>query len=293
MFGAFSTLVVVLVVAAVALARRDLHFGFVAAGESGVERAAPVGRQLRLAVRLTRTSVLVWGAVLAAAAFVFAALAHDFAGLLADMPEGTLLYERMGYAALDTAEGMVALVLGWFFVVGVALFSAAQVAVIREEEASWRIEHLVVRPVGRVRWLATRTLAAAVGVVAISTAVAVAVWTGTAVGGPAIAAAALVGLNLVPAAWLFLGLGILLHGLLPRLTAPLAFGLVVGAYLLDFVGPLLDLPDVVIDLSPFRHLGPVPVADVDLVAAGTMLAAGVVGIVIGLIAFRRRDLKEA
>jgi len=32
-------------------------------------------------------------------------------------------------------------------------------------------------------------------------------------------------------------------GLLPRLTAPLAFGLVIAAYLLDFVGPLLELPD--------------------------------------------------
>jgi ABC-2 type transport system permease protein len=294
-FGAFVSLVVLLVAAAVALARRDLHFGFVAAGDGGSVRAAPVGGQLRLAVRLTRASVLGWGAVLAAAAFAFAALAHDFAGLLADMPDATELYERMGYAALDTAEGIVTLVLGWFFVAGVALFSAAQIAAIREEEASWRIEQLLVRPVGRVRWLTTRTLAAAVGVIVISVAVAVAVWVGSAVGGPAIATvdAALVGINLIPAALLFLGLGILLHGLLPRLAGPLAFGLVVGAYLLDFVGPLLELPDAVIDLSPFRHLAPVPVADVDLVAAGIMLAVGITGTVIGLVAFRHRDLKEA
>jgi putative exporter of polyketide antibiotics len=60
---------------------------------------------------------------------------------------------------LDTPEGMLA---ATFFFVTVLLAAAAagQAAALREEEATWRIEHLLARPLGRVRWLATRTLAA-------------------------------------------------------------------------------------------------------------------------------------
>jgi hypothetical protein len=49
-----------------------------------------------------------------------------------------------------------------------------------------------------------------------------------------------------------------LLGLVPRLTAPLTYGLVLAAYLLDFVGGVLELPEAVLDASPFRQLAAVP-----------------------------------
>jgi ABC-2 type transport system permease protein len=233
--------------------------------------------------------------MLAAAAFLFALLADDFAAVMADMPEATDMYEQMGYTALQTTEGIVALILGAFFLVGVALFSAAQAVAIREEEATWRIEHLLARPLGRVRWLATRTLATAVGIAGLALAIAVAVWAGTALGGSALAAgdALLAGINLTPPALLFLGLGILLVGLVPRLTAPLAYGLVMAAFLLDFVGPLLELPDALLNASPFRHLAAVPAADMNVMPAAIMLGVGLLAAALGVAAFRHRDLKEA
>ena len=89
----------------------------------------------------------------------------------------------------------------------------------------------------------------------------------------------------MPAALLFLGLGILAFGLVPQLTAPLAYGLVLGAYLLDFVGPLLDLLGTLLDASPFRHLAEVPVADLGITAAALMLGIGVVFAVVGVAVF--------
>jgi ABC-2 type transport system permease protein len=292
-FAAFTALVMVLLAAAFTLATRDLHAGLVTA-KSSPSRARPVGAQLGLTVRLTGAAVAGWAAVLGVAAFVFALLADDFVGLL-DMPETAAVYEQMGYTALHTIEGFVALVLGWFFFAGVALFTAAQTAAIREEEASWRIEHLLARRVGRVRWLLMRTMAAAVGIVVLGIAVAIAVWAGTALGGTALAVgdALLAGVNLMPAALLFLGLGILVFGLAPRLTAPLTFGLVIAAYLLDFVGPLLELPDTLLDASPFRHLAEVPVTGPDAAAAAVMVLIGALAAALGIAAFRRRDLKEA
>ncbi len=294
-FAAFAVLLVVLLAAAFTFARRDLHAGLVSADERSVEGARTVGGQVGLATRLTGLATLGWAAVLAAVAFVFTVLTDDFVAVVADLPEATAFVEQMGYTAMHTPEGFVALVLGLFLFVGVALFAAAQAAAIREEEASWRIEHLLARPVGRVRWLTTRTLAAAVGLVVLAVAVGVAVWAATALGGTALAVgdALLAGVNLIPAAWLFLGLGILVFGLAPRLTGPLAFGVVIAAYLLDFVGPLLELPDVVLDASPFRHLAEVPVAGLDVTAALIMLLIGTLAAVLGIALFRHRDLKEA
>ena len=293
--AAFAVLLLVLLGAALTLARRDLHTGVLGGAEATEVRARPVGGQLGLTARLTGPAVAGWAAVLAAVALVFSLLTDDFVAVIADMGEATELYEQMGYTALHTPQGFVAIVLGIFFYVGVALFAAAQTAAIRDEEASWRIEHLLVRPVGRVRWLATRTLAAALGIVLLAVTVGLAMWAGTALGGTALTVgdALATALNLMPAALLFLGLGVLLFGLLPRLTAPLTYGAVIAAYLLDFVGPLLDLPDAVLDASPLRHLAEVPVADLDGAAAAIMLAIGALAATAGIAAFRRRDLKEA
>jgi putative exporter of polyketide antibiotics len=56
---------------------------------------------------------------------------------------------------------------------------------------------------------------------------------------------------------------------------------------------LLELPEAILDLSPFRHLAAVPAADVDVGAAAVMLAVALVGVVVGSLALRRRDLQEA
>jgi ABC-2 type transport system permease protein len=294
-FAAFAALIAVLLAAAFILARRDLHAGLGSGAERGAAQTRPVGGHLGLTARLTSGAAAGWGVVLAAAAFLFALLADDFAAVMADMPDATEIYEQMGYTALQTTEGLVALILGTFLFVGVALFSAAQAAAIRDEEATWRIEHLLARPLGRVRWLATRTAAAAAGVVVLALAVGLAVWVGTALGGRAIAAgdALLAGINLIPAALLFLGLGILLFGLVPRLTAPLAYGVVLAAFLLDFVGPMLELPDALLNASPFSHLAAVPAADMNVTAAAIMLGVGLLAAALGITAFRHRDLKEA
>jgi ABC-2 type transport system permease protein len=66
---------------------------------------------------------------------------------------------------------------------------------------------------------------------------------------------------------------------------------VLGAcVLVSILGPLLGLPDWVLDLSPFQHVPQLPAADF---AAGPLLALCAVAAGLtaaGLAAFRRRDL---
>jgi ABC-2 type transport system permease protein len=99
-------------------------------------------------------------------------------------------------------------------------------------------------------------------------------------------AAALVPL---PAVWVVSGLALALWGLAPAL-AGVSWFVVVAVVLIGELGPLLQLPRWVLDLSPFAHLPPVPGAEVPgwsllwlaVVAAG-LLALGLVGL-------RRRDM---
>jgi ABC-2 type transport system permease protein len=291
-----SLLLAVLLVAALSTARRDLHTGLLDSGEEATGRVGrPLRSQTALAVRLTVAPTRTWGLILGALTLVFGLLARDFADAIAAVPTTVAMIEaQLGWVGLDTAGGIVA----WSFLLGVlllAVFAAGQVAAIREEEATWRIEHLLARPVGRLRWLATRMGASAVAIVVIALGAGVAAWLGTTlVGSPiTLTDGLLAGVNIIPLALLTLGVGIGVFGLAPRLTAPVTYGLVIVTYLLDFVGGLLDLPEWMLDLSPFRYLTAVPAADMNVAAALVMLAIGIVGAGTGMLAFHRRDLQEA
>jgi ABC-2 type transport system permease protein len=245
-------------------------------------------------VRLTRAGVRTWGAIVGVVALAFGLLARDFAEAIADLPTMIEMGNQLGWVALDTPEGMVGFTFGIVALL-LALFAAGQAAAIREEEASWRIEHLLVRPLGRTRWLATRVATSAIAVVLLAIVASLAALAGTAIVGTPIDAggAALAVVNVVPLAWLVLGLGVALLGLLPRLTAPLTYGLVLAAYLLDFVGGVLELPEAVLDASPFRQLAAVPAESLAVTPLVVMLAVGTVLALVGVVAFRRRDLQEA
>lgn len=293
-FALFTAVVVALLATAFALAHRELHAGRVGQAESVVERSRPVRGQVGLAAHLSIGPVLGWGVAVSAFALMFGLLANDLATAVADLGTPLEVFERVGYEGIGTPAGIVALVMG-FVVLALAVFAGAQAAAIREEEASWRIEHLLVRPLGRVRWLVTRTLAASAAIAVLGLVAGIAGWLGTALTGTAIGFgdALLSGVNLIPVGWLFLGLGVLMLGVLPRLTGPVVYAAVVGTFLLDFVGALLELPEQALDLSPFRHLASVPVTGIDAGPALVMLAVGLLAALVGIVTFRRRDLRGA
>jgi len=86
-----------------------------------------------------------------------------------------------------------------------------------------------------------------------------------------------------------IGATVALFGFLPRAAAG-GWGVLGACALLTLFGPLLGLPDWVLDLSPFQHVPQLPAAEF---AAGPLLVLCAVAAVLtaaGMAAFRRRDL---
>jgi ABC-2 type transport system permease protein len=126
----------------------------------------------------------------------------------------------------------------------------------------------------------------------LALATAVFAWAGAAAGGAGVSLPRLLGAgaNCLPASLLFLGLGALAFGVLPRWSAGIAYGLVSLAFVWELFGALLGAPGWTLGLSPFHHIGLVPSQPFRAVAAVLMLAIGGAAAVLGATAFRRRDL---
>lgn len=294
-FALLGALTVLLLIPAILLADRDLTAGWVGGATDEPSRPPrPMGGHVSLAVRLTTAGMRTWAAIIGIVSLAFGLLARDFSEAVADLPTMVEMGNQLGWIALDTAEGIFAYTFA-IVVLLLALFAAGQVAAIREEEGSWRIEHLLVRPLGRTRWLVTRLVVSAGAVVALAGLAALLAWVGAASVGTGISAADALAaaVNVVPVAWMTLGLGALVLALVPRATAAAVYGLVLIAYLLDFVGGLLELPESVLEASPFRQIAAVPAASLEPLPLVVMVGIGLVAAAIGTAVFRRRDLQEA
>ena len=93
----------------------------------------------------------------------------------------------------------------------------------------------------------------------------------------------------LPAVWVVGGVAVLLHGVLPR-AALAAWGIAGAVLLIGWVGPALDVPQAVLDVSPFGHLPKLPGGSMRwgpvlvLTGLAVLLVAG------GLAGLRRRDM---
>jgi ABC-2 type transport system permease protein len=89
--------------------------------------------------------------------------------------------------------------------------------------------------------------------------------------------------------WVIGGAAVLLHGLLPR-AAGAAWAVAGAVLLLGWVGPALDVPRAVLDLSPFGHLPKLPGGEMEWTPLLLLTALAAALVTAGLMWLRRRDL---
>ncbi len=272
----------------VLLARRDLGAGLLPDRPGPPAAAASLRSPLALAWRLQRGALLGWAAGFTVLGLVFGNVASsigDFA-----TPEAQDLITKLG-----GVEGLVdAYIRVCLMVIGMAASAyGVQAAMrLRSEETGGRAESVLATATGRIGWAWSHVLIAVAGttlLVAVGGAAAGivrGVQTGDAGKGGAMLGGALAQ---APAACVITGIVVALFGLAPRFVVA-GWGILAAFVLLGELGPLFELDQRVLDVSPFAHVPRIPgdgLVVMPLVMLTVLAALLILG---GLAGFRRRDI---
>lgn len=275
------------------LDRRDVGSALVRPRRSAPRASAALRTPLGLAVRQHRGAVLGWSVVGAALMAVYGSLAQE----VIDVITGNRALGGFLGADVEAAAGVVLqTVMSTFLMMlamVVAAFVVAGIGSLRKEEESGRLEVALSAQRSRESWLAVHVLVVLGGalVVGLLGALALGGATAASLGDDAWVGDVLAGAAAyVPAVLLFAGLAVALFGWWPRGQA-LAWAVLAATALLAYLGPGFDLPERLLQASPFLAVGQ------DVLGRGASTTGMVVLLVLsgaltvaGLTGLRRRDV---
>jgi ABC-2 type transport system permease protein len=283
-FSAIATAVSFLLVT-----RRDLGAGLMADRPGRAGARGWLSTPLGLAFRLQRGTLLGWTACFLILGPVLGSISSNVGSMLSTPQARDFIAKLGGQQAL--VDAFLATEMS-FLGVFAAVYGVQAAMRLRSEETALRAEPLLATAVGRRRWLASHLIVAALGTcwllfvggLSAGLALAAANGDGAQVGrllGAALAQA--------PGALVLIGLVVAAFGLVPRWVQA-GWAALVGSLLLGEFGPLFSLDQRVMDISPFAHSPklPGPAADLGPLIWLTLIAAALA--VVGMEAFRRRDV---
>ena len=272
-------------------AARDSGAARFAGREDRPARVRLLGGAVAFGWRITSGVLVAWSIGVALFGVVLGSVVTAVVDLIEDDPEYARTLEQLGVDVSRPAEGFLSLMAVSLAMV-FGLYVSWRVGALRGEEASGRLDHLLVRPVRRSRWLAGSYVLAVLAASLVALAGCVGIWLGARIGGSDLgwADAGLPLLATLPVVVLFAGIGVLAFGLVPRLTVAVPVTLVVLAYVLELLGTALSPPPWVLDLSPFRWLPRPPIEPWTATPSVVLCALGLAATGAGVLLFSRRDL---
>jgi ABC-2 type transport system permease protein len=281
---------VVLVAAALKLStRRDVGAGLRPARGGRPVASELLVRPLGLALRLHRGMLIGFTVGMVLLGVSYGSVLGEVENMISGVDVLEEAVAAMGGANVTESFAsmitMVMSIIGSVYVVMATLRANA-------EEGSGRAEPLLSTALSRTGWLATHLVVAMAGGVAMVAASGL---------GFGLAAAAsmqdagwipeLLGASLayVPALWVVAGAAVMVFGLRPQLSI-LAWAVPVYAFVVGYLGQILQFPAWLNNVSPFGHVPRVPaeVLSWPPLLGLTAVAAGLVAV--GLAGFRRRDV---
>ena len=269
--------------------RRDFGMGLLPP-RPGPARGGWVGHPGGLTLRLNLGSVISWTVAFAVLGVVFGVLATSVGEVLAANP---MVGRALAAGAVSPSELAFAFLVTILSLVGIiaAVYGVQIVMRVYAEEINDRVDPLLAGSLSRPRFLAATALIAFVG-----PALAVLVG-GTVIGfvaaasEPNIIATDVIRQSLatIPAVWTLTALSLAVVGAAPRVRLIGWMG-VVAAFALTILGPLFNLWDWILGISPFWHVPNVASADPDWLGLLWISLVTLAFIAVGFAGFRRRDI---
>jgi ABC-2 type transport system permease protein len=292
-FALMTGTVILLMTAAYSLSsRRDIGAGILRPRLGPAMASTSFRSPLALAWRLQRGTLISWTVGFAVMSAGLGISIQGLVDLLKGSPELTDFFAQLGGTAGLTDMALS----GFVSVYGLLASGYAIQATLRlgSEEASLRAEPILATSVSRLRWTASHLAFAFLGPALVIGAAGLALGlvygssAGVDVGREATRTlgAAMVQL---PATWVIVAVAVAIFGLFPRLMS-LNWGVYAAVVFLGFFGPLFQFPQWALDISPYTHLPKLPGAELTVTPLLWLTAIAAVLTIIGLAAFRRRDI---
>jgi ABC-2 type transport system permease protein len=274
---------------------RDLGAGLRSVRPGPAVAAPRLLSPLGLAWRLQRGVLFGWAVGVGVLGAIFGGVGDEIEEFANDSEEMADYLDQLGGVGQLT-DLYFAVSLGLAAIV-VAAYATQALLRLRSEETTGRAEPLLATAVSRTRWLGSHITVTLFGIVLliVLSGLAAGLTYGLVIGDvdgqvPRLVAAALAYL---PAVLVVAGLVVAAFGILPSRAVAIAWTAVALFFLMAQLGPLLDLPQAVLDLSPFTHIPAVPAADVTTLPLVVLVAVAVALGFAGLAGFRRRDLSTS
>jgi ABC-2 type transport system permease protein len=271
--------------------RRDFGAGLLPS-RPGPAQAAPALRSpWALAWRLQRANLLGWAIGYAVVGTVLGGVAGSVASIASSQSMQDLL-RKLGGNASSLTDTFISTELQ-FLAIGAAAYGISAALRLRSEENDLHTEQVLATSTRRWTVLASHSLIALLGsaLLMLVLTLALALGTRTQYGGVGASLGHLLpsALATIPPVWVCVGLALAIFGSAPKVVyvawAVLAAFVVVGEF-----GPLFNLPQPVIDVSPFVHAVVLPGSSVVATPLAVLLAIAAALVVLAQTTFRRRDI---
>jgi ABC-2 type transport system permease protein len=269
--------------------RRDHGAGLLPDRPGPATAGASLGGPFGLAWRLQRGTLFGWAVAFVLLGLVFGNVASNV-GDFVDSPGARDLIQKLG-GVQGLTDAFMSTELGMLGVIASA-YGVQAVMRLRSEESELRAEPLLATRVGRISWACSHLAVALVGSAILLVGAGVgagltyAAQTGHSGDFWRVLAAALVRL---PAAWVVTGIAVAAFGVAPRLALA-GWAALVAFLLLGEFGPLFELNQAVMNVSPYAHVPRLPGGDLSTTPLIWLAAVAALLIAAGLIGFRRRDV---
>jgi ABC-2 type transport system permease protein len=281
---------VLLVALAIVLVRhRDLGGGLLSQRQGAAEAPPLLAGPFGLAWRLQRAAFLGWLAAFVLLSVVVGQIVTRIGDMLAT-PAARELITILG-GVDEVTKAFVAVELS-FVAVSASAYGISSTLRLLSEESAMRADLVLSTPTGRVRWALSHLVLGVVGSGILMLASGLSIGLAHAMESgdwDVFGADLLAAIVRLPAVWVLVGVSLALYGL-SRRAAPVTWAVLVAAFLASEIGPLLDLPQWIRDLSPYTHVPPLPGGEITVTPLLMMLGAASALVVVGLFTLRRRDI---
>ena len=273
------------------LPRRDVGVGILPPRPGPAGAAESLRTPLALAWRLHRGPLLGWTIGMAVVGAVFGSIASGIGGLVGSSEQAQQIFERLG-GTQGLTQAFLAAMAGMFAMVA-SLYGIQAALRMRGEETAIRVEPVLATSVGKLRWAAGHLVFPFFGTAlllltgGLFMGLANGLRTGDVGGSIGDALAGMV--VQLPAAWVVIALAVTIFGLLPAYSAA-AWGVGALALLISLFGPVVNVSQAVLDVSPFQHPPKLPGQEFSATPMIWLLAIAVVALGAGLFGWRRRDV---